>query len=155
MYHELTVIGNIGKNDAELRFTPSGQPVSNFSVAANRTYKDSNGDKVQETTWFKCTLWGKLAESLTQYLTSGKLIMVKGRLTPDKKTGGPRIWEKKDGSGYGASFEMTITEIKLLPSGNGNGGSGKQRASREDEDVPGGEAATSVDGWDDDEEIPL
>ena len=143
MYQHLTIIGNLGR-DAEMRYTPSGTPVTTLSLATNRTYKDAGGQQVKETTWFRVSIFGKTAENLTQYLTKGKMVLVEGHLTPDKKTGGPRMWQKQDGT-WGASFEVFGNNIRLMPSG--------QRAeagpSVADEEVMG---APETAG---DEEIPF
>lgn len=111
MYQNLIVIGNVG-NDAEGRFTPEGKPVTSFSVAANRAYT-ANGEKVKETTWFRVVTYGKLAEICGEYVKKGMLIMVNGRLTPDKSTGSPRIWTDKQGQDH-ASFDVTADEVKFL-----------------------------------------
>jgi len=115
MYQHLTIVGNLGK-DAEMRYTPSGTPVTSFSMATNRVYKGADGQQVKEATWFRVSIFGKTAENLTQYLTKGKMVLVEGHLTPDKKTGGPRMWQKQDGT-WGASFDVFASNIKLMPSG--------------------------------------
>ncbi len=115
MFQHLTIIGNLGK-DAEMRYTPSGTPVTSFNMATNRAYKGADGQQVKETTWFRVSIFGKTAESLTQYLTKGKMVLVEGHLTSDKKTGGPRMWQKQDGT-WAASFEVFASNIRLMPSG--------------------------------------
>lgn len=117
-YQSVTLVGNLGK-DPDLRFTPGGQPVTTFSVATSRNYT-SNGQKVDETTWFRITAWGKLAETCNQYLRKGSKVLVEGRLTPDKD-GGPRIWNRQDGT-PAASFELTANTVRFL-SERGDGGS--------------------------------
>ena len=120
-YHTLILIGNLGK-DPEMRYTPSGQPVTSFSVASNRSYTDNNGNKVDETIWFRVTAWGKLAETCNQYLHKGSKVLVEGRLTPDKN-GGPRIWNRQDGT-PSASFEVNANTVRFL-STRGEGGTGE------------------------------
>ena len=115
MYQHLIIIGNLGR-DPEMRYTPSGTPVTTLSVATNRTYKDSNGQQVKETTWFRVSVFGKTAENCAQYLQKGRMVLVEGRLTPDKQTGGPRIWDKQDGT-KAASFEVFATNVRFMPSG--------------------------------------
>lgn len=121
MYHTLIIVGNVGK-DPEMRYTPSGQAVTSFSVASNRQYTTGNGEQVKETIWFRVTTWGKQAEVCNQYVKKGMKVLVEGRLTPDKATGGPRVWTKQDGSA-GASFEVTAATVRFL-SGRGEGESG-------------------------------
>jgi len=114
MYHTIIVVGNVGK-DPEMRYTPSGQAVTSFSVATNRQYTGNNGEQVKETIWFRVSAWGKTAEVCNQYIKRGSKVLVEGRLTPDKTTGGPRIWTKQDGSA-GASFEITAATVRFLSS---------------------------------------
>jgi single-strand DNA-binding protein len=97
MYQRLTIIGNLGRNP-EMKFLPSGTPVTTLSVATNRTYKDNNGQQVKQTTWFRVSVFGKQAEACAEYLQKGRLVLCEGHLQPDKNTGGPRIWEKQDGT---------------------------------------------------------
>ena len=88
MYHTIIIVGNLGK-DPEMRYTPSGQAVTSFSVASNRSWTDSNGQKQTEVIWFRISAWGKQAEICNQYLKKGSKVLIEGRLTPDKSTGGP------------------------------------------------------------------
>jgi len=83
------LIGNLG-SDPEMRFTPSGTPVTSFSIATNRVYTASDGERKQETEWFRVTAWRKQAESCNQFLTKGKLVYVEGSLRT-------RTWEDRDG----------------------------------------------------------
>ena len=114
MFHTIIIAGNLGK-DPEMRYTPSGQAVTSFSVATSRKYTSSNGEQVNETIWFRVSAWGKQAEVCNQYLKKGSKVLVEGRLTPDKNTGGPRIWQKQDGTS-GASFEVTAGTVRFLSS---------------------------------------
>ncbi|HEY5902482.1 MAG TPA: single-stranded DNA-binding protein [Anaerolineales bacterium] len=119
MYHTIIIVGNVGK-DPEMRYTPSGQAVTSFSVASNRQYTASNGEQVKETIWFRVSAWGKQAEVCNQYLRKGSKVLVEGRLTPDKNTGGPRVWTKQDGTA-GASFEITASTVRFLSPRNEGG----------------------------------
>lgn len=112
MFHTLILIGNLGR-DPEMRYTPSGQPVTSFSVATNRRYTNANGEQVEETLWFRVTTWGKLAETCNQYLKKGSKVLIEGRLTGDPRTGGPRIWNGQDGQPR-ASFEVTAQTVRFL-----------------------------------------
>lgn len=111
MWHQITILGNLGQKP-EMKFTPSGQTVTSFSVATSRSYK-KNEEWVKETTWFRCEAWGKLAEVCNEHLDKGSKVLLVGRLKPDGGTGGPRVWEKKDGE-HGASFEILVNEVKFL-----------------------------------------
>ena len=92
MFHKVLLVGNLGR-DPEMRYTPSGQAVTNMSVATNRSYTDSSGEKVDETVWFRVSVWGKQAESVHQYLRKGRQVLVEGRMVPDEN-GNPRIWNR-------------------------------------------------------------
>lgn len=112
MYHTIIIAGNLG-NDPEMRYTPSGQAVTNFSVATNRQYTASNGEQVKETTWFRISTWGKTAEVCNQYLRKGSRVLVEGRLNSDPATGGPRTFQRRDGT-YGASYEVTANTVRFM-----------------------------------------
>ena len=112
MYQKVTIIGNLG-TEPEQRYTPSGQVVTSFSVAASNQYKNAQGETVKETTWFKVQAWGKLGDVCKQYLSKGKKVYIEGKLVPDKTTGGPKLWTKSDGTSA-ASFDVNATEVKFL-----------------------------------------
>jgi single-strand DNA-binding protein len=142
MYHTLILVGNVGR-DPEMRYTPSGQPVTSFSVATNRQYTSNNGEQVKETVWFRVTTWGKQAETCNQYVKKGSKVLVEGRLTPDASSGGPRIWTDQSGNPR-ASFEVTASTVRFLSSrgesdssssGAGGGEAGFVGAPSED-DIP-------------------
>ena len=114
MYQKMIIAGNLGRAP-EMRYTPSGQAVTNFSVATNYSYTNASGERVKETTWFRVSAWGKQAETCNQYLTTGSKVMVEGRLVADKATGGPRIYNKNDGS-PAASFEIRSERVVFLSS---------------------------------------
>jgi single-strand DNA-binding protein len=118
-YHTIIIVGNLGR-EPEMRYTPSGQPVTSFSIASNRSYMNTGGEKVDETIWFRVTTWGKQAETCNQFLHKGSRVLVEGRLTPDKN-GGPRIWTNKDGQ-PAASFEINASTVRFLSArGEGTG----------------------------------
>jgi len=114
VYHKLIIAGNLGR-DPEMRYLPSGQAVTDMSVATNRVYTDSNGQKVTETSWFRVSVWGGMAETVNQYLRKGSRVLVEGYLRPDPDTGGPRVWTRNDGT-PAASFEMTAQNVTFLSS---------------------------------------
>jgi single-strand DNA-binding protein len=133
-FHTIIVVGNLGR-DPEMRYTPSGKPVTSFSVASSRSYNNPNGEKVEETIWFRITAWDKQAETCNQYLRKGSKVLVEGRLVPDKN-GGPRIWTKQDGTS-GASFEITASTVRFLSSrGEGGGGEPLDDHQAEGDEIP-------------------
>jgi single-strand DNA-binding protein len=83
------IIGNLGR-DPEMRYTPSGQAVTQFTVAVNRNYKDQQGERQEETEWFRVVAWGQQAEFAAEYLRKGAKVYVEGRLQT-------RQWEGQDG----------------------------------------------------------
>ena len=83
------IIGNLGR-DPEMRYTPSGQAVTQFTVAVNRTYKDAQGERQEETEWFRVVAWGQQAEFAAEYLRKGGKVFIEGRIQT-------RQWEGQDG----------------------------------------------------------
>ncbi|HTP07220.1 MAG TPA: single-stranded DNA-binding protein [Anaerolineae bacterium] len=134
MYQQIIVVGNLGK-DPEMRYTPSGTPVTSMNIATNRKYTGSDGQVVKETTWFRVSVFGKMAETCAQYLKKGSAVLVEGRLTPDKNSGGPRTYQRQDGT-MGATYEVFANNVRFLGS-RGEGGPSQAPASSDD-DVPVG-----------------
>ena len=129
-YHTIILVGNLGR-DPEMRYTPSGQAVTNFSVAVNDNYTSSSGEKVERTIWIRVSTWGKQAEICNQYLRKGRKVLVEGRLVTDPNTGGPRIWERQDGTKT-ASFEVSASTVRFL-SQRGEDDSGSFTPSEQNE----------------------
>ena len=113
MYQSTTIVGNLGR-DPEMRYLPNGNPVTSLSVATNRKYTGSDGQVVKETTWFRVSTFGKNAENCAQYLKKGSGVLVEGRLSPDKQTGGPKVFTRPDGSS-GATYEIIANTVRFLP----------------------------------------
>jgi single-strand DNA-binding protein len=139
MYHTIIIVGNLGR-DPEMRYTPSGQAVTNFNVATNRQYTDSNGQQVKETIWFRVSTWGKQAETCNQYLKKGNKVLVEGRLVPDQATGGPRVWTRQDGTAT-ASFEVSANTVRFLTSrgeaeGGYQAGGEPSQVAEQDSEIP-------------------
>lgn len=113
MYQKITLIGHLG-GDPEMRYMPDGTAVTNFSLATNRSWNDkASGQKVDETTWFRISVWGKQAEASNQYLNKGSLVLVEGRLRADPATGAPRLWTRQDGT-VGVNFEITADTVRFI-----------------------------------------
>lgn len=106
--NKVILVGNLGR-DAELRYTPGGAAVCNFSVATTEVWNDKSGQKQEKTEWHKVTLWGKTAEALSEYLQKGKQVYVEGRLETRK-------WQDKDGNDK-YSTEVRADKITLLGGG--------------------------------------
>ena len=99
-------VGRLGK-DPEIRYTPSGDPVTEFSIAVDETYKDKNGDKVTKTEWLKIIAWRKLAEICGQYLCKGKLVLIEGKIQTDQ-------WEKDGVKHY--TTKIVASNMQMLDS---------------------------------------
>jgi single-strand DNA-binding protein len=112
MHSKVELIGRLGK-PPEMRYTAEGQPVTKLSIATNRQWKGASGEDMQETTWWRVSVWGKLAEACNDALDKGSLVFVEGRIQPDPKTGGPRIWVD-DQAIVHASYEITAQHIRFL-----------------------------------------
>jgi single-strand DNA-binding protein len=120
---KVTLVGNLGR-DAELRYTPSGAPLLDFSVATNERWNDRNGQTHEHTQWFRVTLWGRQAEVLKQYLVKGKQVFVDGTLRA-------REYEDREGQRR-TSLDVRADNITLL------GGRGEGEGPRERRDTGGG-----------------
>jgi single-strand DNA-binding protein len=134
MYQTIIIVGNVGR-DPEMRYTPSGQAVTSFSVATNRQYTNNNAETIKETIWFRVSAWGKTGEVCNQYLKKGSKVLVEGRLTADPKTGGPRIWTKQDGT-PGSSFEVNAQTVRFLSSRSDSAEPGLGGGLATDEGLP-------------------
>ena len=113
--NKVILVGNLGR-DAELRYTPGGAAVATINMATTEVWNDKAGQKQEKTEWHRVVLWGKTAESLTEYLTKGKQIYVEGRLQT-------RQWDDKDGNKR-YTTEIRGDRIVLLGGGGGGGGRG-------------------------------
>ncbi len=103
--NKIIIIGNLGR-DPEMRYSPSGQPMTSFSIASNRRYTTAAGEQREETEWFNCTAFGRLADVCNQYLTRGQQVYVEGRLRS-------RQYERRDGT-PGFSLDVNVTEMQML-----------------------------------------
>jgi len=119
MYHKVIIAGYLGK-DPEMRYTPSGQTVTNFSVATSRQWTGSDGRQRDETVWWRVTVWGRQAEICNQYLTKGRPVLIEGHVGGDRlpQSNGseqivPHVWQGQDGQPR-AQFEITARLVRFL-----------------------------------------
>jgi single-strand DNA-binding protein len=133
MYHKILIVGNLGR-DPEMRYTPDGTPVTNFSVATNRRWTNADGSPGEETVWFRVTAWKRMAEVCNQYLQKGRQVFIEGQMKPDSATGGPRVWTGNDGTAR-ASYEVTALTVKFL---GGRGEAPPEEVPDIPEEPPGG-----------------
>ena len=110
-FNKITVVGNLGR-DPELRYTPQGNAVCNFSIATNEKKRDKSGEMQDVTTWFRVTLWGKQAENASKYLTKGSPIYIEGRLRVEE-------WTDRDGNNR-YTLEVQGTDMQFLGGGSRN-----------------------------------
>jgi single-strand DNA-binding protein len=103
--NKVLLIGNLGR-DPELRYTPSGKPVTSFSLAANRNWVSADGERHDETEWFNVVAWGNLAEICNQHLNKGQKVYVEGRLQT-------RSWEDGNGQKHFRT-EVVANEMIIL-----------------------------------------
>ena len=138
-FNKIFIVGNLGR-DPELRYTAQGTPVCSFSMATNERRKDKNGEMQDQTTWFRITLWNRLAETASQYLQKGKQVYIEGRL---------RVEEYVDRDGKPRhSLEVFATDMQFIgsrgddvqheraASAGASPGPGDSQPDLSDEDIP-------------------
>ncbi len=103
--NKVLIIGRVGR-DPEMRYTPSGRPVTTFSVGTSRTWTTADGERRTETEWFNVVAWSSLAEICKQYLTKDRLVYIEGRLQT-------RHWEDQEGNKHSAT-EIVASEMIVL-----------------------------------------
>ena len=120
-------IGRLGR-DPETKFLPSGEPVCNFSIAIDESYKNKSGEKVQKTEWVNIVVFRKLAEICGNYLVKGKLVYIEGKTQT-------RSWEDKEGVKR-STTEIVANDMKMLDSKGKGESSPAQETSNGTNDVP-------------------
>jgi len=119
--NKVMIIGHLGR-DPEMRYTPSGRPVTTFTVAVSRSWNSGDGERHSETEWFNVVAWGNLAETCKQYLGKGQQVYIEGRLQT-------RRWDDKEGAKH-TSVEIVANEMIFL---------GERREGAQHEAAPTGE----------------
>ena len=114
--NKVQLIGRLG-GDPDLKYTPSGTAVANFSMATNRVWKDQDGNKQEETDWHRIVLWRKLAEIAGEYLQKGSLTYIEGRLQT-------RSWEDDNGNKH---YMTEVVAENLVMLGSKNNGQNTHR----------------------------
>lgn len=112
-FNKILLVGNLGR-DPELRYTPQGTPVCSFTMATNERRKDKSGEFQDQTTWFRVTLWGRQAETASQYLAKGRPVYIEGRLRVEE-------WNDRDGK-QRYTLEVHATDMQFI------GGRGDEQA---------------------------
>ena len=151
--NKVILIGNLGK-DPEVKYTPSGLPVANFSLATNERFKDKDGNWQDRTEWHNIVAWQRLAEIAGEYLKKGRSVYIEGRLQT-------RSWDDKESGQKKYRTEIVAQDLVLLggrgEGEGGDGGGGRARgaaaASNMDQRTPEPEPAASTQITD--EDIPF
>lgn len=113
--NKVQLIGNLGR-DPEVRHTPAGTQVANFTLATNETFNDRNGNRQERTEWHRIVVWSKLAEICGQYLSKGEKVYIEGRLQT-------RQWEDQQGQKR-QTTEIVAQNMIMLGRGGAGGGQG-------------------------------
>ncbi len=132
-FNKITLIGHLGR-DPELRYTPQGDAVCDFSMATNDRKKDKSGEFQDVTTWFKVTLWRRQAENASKYLTKGSSVYIEGRLQVED-------WTDRDGKDR-YTLVVQASEMQFLSS-RGESGGGYSSGQPDDHDTHSGPPQTS------------
>jgi single-strand DNA-binding protein len=122
--NKVMIIGRLGR-DPEMRYTPSGKPVTTFSVATHRSWNTSEGERRTETEWFNVVAWGNLAEICKEYLAKNRLVYIDGRLQT-------RHWDDSEGNKH-TSVEIVANEMIMLDERRDNEQSPETDSNEEDE----------------------
>jgi single-strand DNA-binding protein len=125
--NKVMIIGRLGR-DPEMRYTPSGRPVTTFNVATSRSWNSSDGERHTETEWFNVVAWGSLAEICKQHLLKGQQVYIEGRLQT-------RVWEDNTGNKR-SSTEIVANEMILLGDRKDNLASENDSDENEEEEFP-------------------
>lgn len=113
MFQQTSIIGHVGR-DPEMRYTPSGDPVTNFSVATSKRWTDAQGQRQEKTVWWKVTAWRRLAETCQEYVKKGMLVSVQGELQE------PQVWQDREGN-HRASLDLTARNVLFLSARDSEG----------------------------------
>lgn len=112
-FNKVILMGNLTR-DPETRNTPSGQSVTNFSLAVNRSWKGADGQQNEDVSYIDCVAWGKPGEIITQYLGKGRAVLVSGRLDQ-------RSWDDKDSGQKRSKIEVVVEDFNFVGDGQGGG----------------------------------
>ncbi|MBI2712651.1 MAG: single-stranded DNA-binding protein [Bdellovibrio sp.] len=147
--NKVILVGRLGQNP-EVRYTPSGAAVANFSVATNESWVDKSGQKQERTEWHRVVVWGKTAENCGQYLSKGRQVYVEGRLQT-------RQWQDKDNQTK-YTTEVQAQTVQFLGgnapgvgqgAGSGMGPSGSpERSNGPGREMGGGHSPAGLGGMD-------
>lgn len=121
-FNKVILMGNLTK-DPETRTTPSGQTVTNFGLAVNRTWKGQDGQQQEAVSFINCVAWGKPGEIIAQYISKGRPVLVSGRLDQ-------RSWDDKESGQKRSTVEVVVEDFNFVDSGNAGASEGGQPRSQ-------------------------
>lgn len=139
-FNKVILMGNLTR-DPETKTTTSGQSVTNFSLAVNRTWKGADGQQNEDVSYIDCVAWGKTGEIITQYLGKGRAVLVSGRLDQ-------RSWEDKETGGKRSKIEVVVEDFNFVGDGGGgssDGGSSSPKTSSTSTSKPATNSSSDID----------
>lgn len=146
-FNKVILVGNLTR-DPELRYTPTNRAVVNLGLAVNRTYATADGDRREETDFFRVVVWGRQAETCNQYLSKGRSVLVEGRLQS-------RSWETEDGQKRN-TVEVVAERVQFLGGRSEEGSFEKAQPQKpQREEGPGEEFQTKEIKDEEEEEVPF
>ncbi len=137
MVNRVILVGHLG-GDPEMRYTSSGTPVTNFSLATNERWNNQDGERQERTEWHKIVTWSKLAEISNQYLTKGQLVFIEGRIQT-------REWDDRDGNKR-RTTEIVASDMRMMSPRSSDGPRQEQEQEQEQKQEPVGVAAEVRNG---------
>ena len=149
--NRVILIGNLGR-DPEIRYTQSGEPIANFSLATTEKWTGKDGNKQERTEWHNIVAWGKLGEICGQYLKKGKLVYIEGSIRTDS-------WDDKESGQKKYRTEIVANTMKMLDrrgdEGGGGGGYDRGSSSSYGQSQSRGGGSSRPAEIEDDEEVPF
>lgn len=146
-FNKVILMGNLTA-DPEVRTTPSGQSVTSFSLAVNRTFRGSDGNRREETSFINCTAWGNTGETIAKYVGKGRQLLVSGRLQQ-------RSWEDKETGKRRSAIDVIVEEFSFVNDGRGSGANAAGSSQKASSQLPADTAEVDADEPIDLSDIPF
>ena len=146
-FNKVILMGNLTA-DPEVRTTPSGQSVTSFSLAVNRTFRGSDGNRREETSFINCTAWGNTGETIAKYVGKGRQLLVSGRLQQ-------RSWEDKETGKRRSAIDVIVEEFSFVNDGRGSGANTAVSSQKASSQPPADTAEVDADEPIDLSDIPF
>lgn len=141
-FNKVVLMGNLTR-DPETRTTPSGQSVTSFSLAVNRSWRGADGQQQESVSYIDCTAWGKAGEIIAQYMQKGRALLVSGRLEQ-------RSWDDKESGQKRSKVDVVVEDFNFVDGGNsGNSGGGSYDSASASKPAVKKQQAASADDVDD------